>query len=181
MMSAVSQRAHAPLDARVRALRSERLRVIDICGVDASLRTSDVFVSSALGSCIVLTLHDTITRVGGMLQCPLPSSDSDRRRAKRHPGMYVDTAVSHLLQRMEHLGAVRERLVARAAGAGSPPSERSVFRVGERNYAALRKALWRKDLVLSSALVGDRAPQTVFHFVDDGETLVVVDGEILSL
>lgn len=180
-MSSTHKHASPKLVRRIRNIGGEPLKAIGMGQLCVTTRTSEVLVAYALGSCVALTLYDPVARVGGMLHSPLPDSALDPVQARQRPGMYVDTAVPQLLRMCERVGAVKERMVAHVAGAGAPIEDRGLFQVGRRNFAALRRALWKNDMVLSSTLVGGHVPRTVFLLLDVGETLVRVNGEVLVL
>lgn len=132
----------------------------------------DTLVTYSLGSCVGLTLYDPVARVGGMIHCMLPMSKIDPVKAKTQPHMFTDTGVSLLLQSVFDLGAERRRLVAKVAGAASMLDEKGFFKIGERNYAVLRKVLWKNEILIAAEDVGGTMARTMHLNMGSGETLI---------
>lgn len=94
-----------------------------------------VLRTTGLGSCVGVTLFDSVTKVAGMAHVMLPSSDI-AREAPFNKAKYADTAIPELLERMLKAGAVRTRLVAKMAGGAqmfSFSGESDSMRIGLRN------------------------------------------------
>jgi len=141
----------------------------------------DVLVTYSLGSCVGLALFDPAIRIGGMIHCMLPLSKIDPQKAAAHPAMFTDTGVSALLQEMFNRGADRKRIVATVAGGGSLLDEKGLFKIGERNYAVLRKVLWKNDILIQGEDVGGTAPRTMYLYMATGKTLVKSNGRSTEL
>ena len=129
-------------------------------------------VTYSLGSCVGLSLHDPVAGVGGMVHCMLPISKIDAVRAKSQPHIFTDTGVSHLLQAVFDLGGERRRIVAKVAGGASMLDEKDFFKIGERNYAVLRKVLWKNEILIASEDVGGTVARTMQLNLSTGETLI---------
>ena len=122
-------------------------------------------VTYALGSCLGVCVHDPEAGVAGLLHVMLPSSAVDPARAALSPAMFVDTGVPLLFKESYKLGARKERLVVRVVG-GAHQAEREdadQFQIGKRNLLALRKLLWRNNvLVRAEDVGGSRVSRTVY-------------------
>jgi chemotaxis protein CheD len=122
-------------------------------------------VTYALGSCLGVCVHDPEAGVAGLLHVMLPSSAVDPARAAVSPAMFVDTGVPLLFKESYKLGARKERLVVRVVG-GAHQAEREdadQFQIGKRNLLALRKLLWRNNvLVRAEDVGGSRVSRTVY-------------------
>ncbi len=138
----------------------------------ASNRADDLLVTHSLGSCIGLSLYDPATGVGGLIHCMLPLSKIDPAKARANPLMFTDTGVPALLQAVFELGAVRRRLVAKAAGAASLLDEKGLFKIGERNYTILRKVLWKNNILIAAEDIGGTKARTMSLHMATGETTV---------
>lgn len=58
--------------------------IISICmGEGVVARTPGVIISEGIGSCVVLTLYDTILRIGGMAHIMLPMNRRERAEERR--------------------------------------------------------------------------------------------------
>lgn len=119
----------------------------------------------ALGSCLGVALYDPVARVAGLLHVMLPASSTDPARAAQSPAMFVDTGVPPLFKECYRLGAVKERLVVRVAG-GAHQAEceaDDLFQIGKRNLLALRKLLWRNNVIVRAEAVGGaRVSRTLY-------------------
>jgi chemotaxis protein CheD len=122
-------------------------------------------VTYALGSCLGVCLHDPVAAVAGLLHVLLPSSLVDPARAAASPTMFVDTGVPLLFEGCYRRGALKERLVVRVVG-GARQAEREEddqFQIGKRNLLALRKLLWRNNVLVRAEEVGGaRVSRTVY-------------------
>jgi len=149
------------------------------------MATSDdpraVLVTYSLGSCVGLTLYDPVSRVGGLIHCMLPLSKIDPDKAKENPARFTDTGVVCLLQALLAQGAERKRLIAKVAGAAKLLDQKGMFKIGERNYAVLRKVLWKNNILIEAEDVGGTAARTMYLHVDSGSTSIKSNGQKVSL
>ena len=106
-----------PVSAR---LARESLRVIAIAGIYVSKTPDDVLITYSLGSCVGVSFFDPESGVGGLIHCMLPASKTNVEKAKEKPGMFVDSGVVAILDQLFGLGARKERLIVKVAGAASP-------------------------------------------------------------
>ncbi len=155
--------------------------VVGISELQVSRDPSVVLVTYSLGSCVGLSLHDPIARVGGLLHAMMPVSAADPVKAIERPAMYTDTGVAALLQALFDAGATRSNLVARVAGAASQMEQSSIFRIGERNYMVLRKLLWKNDILIAGEDVGGSASRTMYLEVGTGRTLIRKNGSVAEI
>lgn len=142
---------------------------------------SDTLVTYSLGSCVGVTLFDPVACVGGMIHCMLPLSKVDRAKAESRPFMFVDTGMPRLLQAVFDLGAQRNRLICKVAGAASLLDEKKLFRIGERNYTVLRKILWKNDILIDAEDVGGQKARTVYLYLATGKTTIKSKGVEVEL
>lgn len=152
--------------------------VVGMPGLVVSAAEDDVLVTYALGSCLGVTAHDPVAKVGGLLHAMLPSASIAPERATREPEAFVDTGVPLLIEACERLGAKRERLVVHAVGAAEPRwgTEADVFRIGERNLESLEAVLGRFGIPVRAADVGGTASRTVLFEVGSGKVTVKAVG-----
>ena len=159
-----------------RSAAGER-RVVGIGELLVSSNQDDVLVTFSLGSCVGLTLFDPVVRVGGLIHCMLPLAAHDPERARRDPGIFVDSGLTRLLDELFVLGARRADLVVKLAGGGSHAPGSDAFRIGERNCIVARKVLWKNDLLLAAAETGGSEARTLTLYLADGRTTVRSRGE----
>jgi chemotaxis protein CheD len=122
-------------------------------------------VTYALGSCLGVCLHDPVAGVAGLLHVMLPTSAVDAARAATSPAMFVDTGVPLLFKECYRRGAAKERLVVKVVG-GARQAEHEdddSFQIGKRNVLALRKLLWKNNVILRAEDVGGaRVSRTIY-------------------
>jgi chemotaxis protein CheD len=136
-----------------------------------------VLATYALGSCIGLAMYDPQTKVGGLLHFMLPDSTIDPARGKANPYMFADTGIPLLLQQLCGLGAVKRRLVVRAAGGAQMMDQENVFEIGKRNYVAMRKLLWKAGILVHAEAIGGMRSRTVRLELATGKFLLSEGGE----
>lgn len=122
-----------------------------------------ILKTTGLGSCVGLTLYDSILRLGGMAHIMLPSSEI-AREGQLNLAKYADTAVPELLQRMMDKGAVKQRLVAKMAGGAQMfafMGATDTMRIGPRNVEATKLALEMLSIPLLAEDTGGNYGRTV--------------------
>ena len=154
---------------------------IDISDMKLSSHREDVLVTYSLGSCIGLSLYDPVAGVGGLIHCMLPLSKIDPEKAKLKPYMFVDTGVAAMLGELYAMGAQRQNIIAKVAGAGSPLGREETFRIGQRNYTILRKFLWKNNILIAKEDVGGAKARTLYLYMEDGKTTVKSEGKEVEL
>jgi chemotaxis protein CheD len=151
--------------------------VIGIGDCKVSADASTELVTYALGSCIALVIWDPATHVGGLLHFMLPDSAVDRQsQGKDHPYRYADTGTPLLFREAYQKGADKRRLVVRMAGGAAVVNDNGVFSIGKRNYAALRKILWKAGVMVHGEDVGGTTSRTVRLEVGTGRMTVRTPG-----
>ncbi len=81
-----------------------------------SANRGDEIITHALGSCLGITIYDTIACVGGMLHVMLPNSAIDPPKAEQNPFVFMDTGLPRLFHECYKLGAQKQRLEVKVAG-----------------------------------------------------------------
>ncbi len=136
------------------------------------VRGSGLLVTHALGSCLGLVAYDPMTRVAGMLHAMLPRAEIDPEGAELRPALFVETGVPRLLEEFRAAGGRLEAMVLKAAGCGSPLGVDDTFKVGERNYKALRDIVRTNRLLLAAEEIGGSRSRTLTVDVRTGEVHV---------
>jgi chemotaxis protein CheD len=135
-----------------------------------------VLATYALGSCIGLTVYDPEAAVGGLLHYMLPDSRIDLARSRENPYMFADTGIPKLLEQVCGQGASKRRLIAHAAGGASIMDPEAIFDIGQRNYLALRKILWKAGILLAGEAVGGAKARTVRLEIGSGRVWLQENG-----
>lgn len=137
-----------------------------------------VLITHALGSCLGITVFDPVVGVAGMLHAMLPDSTIDSAKSEQNPFMFIDTGVPLLFKKCYELGAIKSRLVVKVAGGASnhARAEDDFFRIGERNFVALRKLLWRNNVLIKSYDVGGNQSRTMVLDLASGDVMLKIAG-----
>lgn len=169
----MSSRPLTSSDAR--SAPAERI-VVGVADFAVSGDEGASIVTYALGSCLGLMIHDPVARVGAMLHVMLPDSTIDAAKAMANPAMFVDTGVPRLFKEAYRLGAVKERMVVKVAGGAAVQSGTDMFQIGKRNMVALRRILWKNNVMITSHDVGGSMSRTVTLDVVTGDVTLRIDG-----
>src|SRR5258707_10533207 len=132
-------------------------------------QAGEMLATFALGSCIGLSVYDSVARVGGLLHYMLPDSSIDPVRSQENPYMFADTGIPRLIEQACARGASKRRLVAHAAGGAQIMDPNNIFDIGKRNHQALRKILWKAGVLLSGEAVGGGNSRTVRLEIGSGQ------------
>lgn len=155
--------------------------VVGVADLAASRDDQASIVTYALGSCLGLMIHDPVARVGAMLHVMLPDSSIDASKAASNPAMFVDTGVPRLFQEAYRLGAVKERMVVKVVGGAAVQGGVDMFEIGKRNMVALRRILWKNNVMIKSLDVGGNVARTATLNVGDGSVTMRIDGADTTL
>ena len=161
------------------AIRSRTEHVVGIAEMLVSTDPYATLVTYALGSCLGITVHDPVNRVGGLLHVMLPSSEIDSERAHRNPCMFVDTGVPELFRACYRAGAEKSRIILKVAGGafGAEDEAADRFQVGRRNLLTLRKLLWKNGVIIRAEDVGgERTSRNLSLRLSTGEVFVKANG-----
>lgn len=159
----------------------EKQRIIGIGQFVVSSRRDERLTTYSLGSCIGLTLHDPVRRVGGLLHAQMPLSTASGTNGGDRPGRYVDTGVAAMLAALFDLGAARRNLIACAAGGASLLDENGFFNIGQRNYVVLRKVLWKNGILLAAEDVHGNVSRSMHLEMATGRTTITRQGASFRL
>lgn len=118
-------------------------------------------VTYALGSCIAVAIWDPVSRASGLLHFMLPESSVDPAGGADRPFRYADTGTPLLFRQTYEAGGDKRRLVVRIAGGAAVVDDGGVFSIGKRNYAALKKILWKAGVLIHGEAVGGAVSRTV--------------------
>lgn len=137
----------------------------------------EVIVTYALGSCLGITVHDDTAGVGGMVHIMLPLSKMDAEKSQNNPYMFADTGVAELFKKAYSLGASKENIVVKVAGGAQILDTNGHFKIGERNFAMLRKVLWKNNVLIEGQDVGGTISRTMSLHVSTGQVIIRSNGQ----
>jgi len=132
---------------------------------------ADEVIVTVLGSCVAACLLDPIAMVGGMNHFMLPVKPGERDPDVFYAARYGAAAMEFLINNLLHLGAQRDRLVAKTFGGGRVMKGMSSD-VGDRNIEFVRQFLRNEDIPVWSEDMGGAHPRKVYFFPHTGQVLV---------
>lgn len=136
-----------------------------------------MLVTYSLGSCIGIAIHDPVARVGGILHYMLPESSLDPDKAQANPFMFCDTGLPTLFKSAYALGANKQRMRVIVAGGAQILDQQGFFNIGKRNYIAVRKMLWKNNVMIDYEDVGGMVNRTLKLAVKDGKVRLKISGK----
>ena len=122
-------------------------------------------ITTTLGSCVSVCLHDPIRRVGGMNHFMLPGGANDDVDAR-----YGSFAMELLLDHVLHLGGERTSLLAKVFGAGRVMD--NMVDIGRRNSEFALDFLAARRIQIVAQDIGNRYSRKLCFFIDSGRVLV---------
>jgi chemotaxis protein CheD len=134
-------------------------------------------ITYALGSCIGVSLYDSVARAGGLLHFMLPESKLDPRKAQKNPWMFADTGLPLFFKELYRAGAEKRRLRVTVCGGAQVMDAEGFFNIGKRNYMALRKIFWMNNVLIHAEAVGGQVNRTVRLELSSGKVWVKTSGE----
>lgn len=130
----------------------------------------DEVIVTVLGSCVAACLLDPIAMVGGMNHFMLPVKQGERDPDVFYAARYGAAAMEYLINNLLHLGAQRDRIVAKVFGGGKVM--RGLSDVGGQNIDFVRGFLREEGIPLWSEDLGGTHPRKVYFFPHTGQVLV---------
>lgn len=130
----------------------------------------DEVIVTVLGSCVSACILDPVAMVGGMNHFMLPLSRRDRDQDVFFAARYGAAAMEYLINDLMHLGASRDRLVAKAFGGGKVME--GLTDVGSQNIHFVRTFLQQEGIPVWSEDMGGLCARKVYFFPHTGQVLV---------
>lgn len=131
-------------------------------------RTEATAITTVLGSCVAVCLHDPGARVGGMNHFLLPHQ-VERERSTRFGNVAIPTLVDEMLR----AGASRASLVAKVFGGASVLGRTGSARnLGEENAVLALRLLVDARIPILDHDVGGRRGRKLVFLTDEGTAWV---------
>ncbi len=151
--------------------------IVGIADMGVSRDQQSGLITYSLGSCIGVAIYDPVAGVGGLLHYMLPESQIDLQKAQKNPFMFADTGIPMLFKEAYRVGASKSRIIVKVAGGSQILDDSGFFNIGKRNYMALRKILWKNNVLIKAEDVGGQVSRTVRMDLATGKVFLRYSGE----
>ncbi len=128
--------------------------------------------TAVVGSCIALALYHPRTGLGALAHIVLPH-ESGRGGP---PGKFADTAVPHLVEKLNEQGANTAGLVAKFCGGSQMFGGKGPMQIGQQNAKAVAEELKRLRIPISGEQVGGGKGRRVIFDTASGELKIEIPG-----
>ncbi|MBF0573059.1 MAG: chemotaxis protein CheD [Desulfamplus sp.] len=150
--------------------------IVGVSDMKVSNDPSSDIITYSLGSCIGLVVFDPVVKVGGILHYMLPESSLDREKAERNPYMFADSGIPLLFKETYKYDAVKKRMKISVFGGSQILDQKGFFNIGKRNYMALKKLLFKNNVLINYEDVGGNVNRTVRLEIKTGDIFVKTSG-----
>ncbi len=154
---------------------------IGISEIYVTNKPNEELITYSLGSCIGVTIYDPVAKIGGMIHYMLPLSKVSPEKAKTKPGMFADTGIPTMLKSLFGMGAIKDRLIVKAAGGAQLMDQNNVFNIGERNFLIFRKLMWKNNILIKAADVGGSISRTLRLEMNTGRVTIKTGQKVKEL
>lgn len=140
-------------------------------------RTPGILTTLGLGSCVGICLHDTSTKISGMVHIMLPSSLQIKNNS--NPAKFADTGIVKLLEDMQKMGAIKNKIVSKIAGGAQMfnfSDSSDIMRIGSRNVAATKEILASLNIPILAEDTGGSYGRTIELYSETGMLLIKTIG-----
>jgi chemotaxis protein CheD len=130
-------------------------------------------ITRGLGSCLGITIYDTIKKIGAMVHPMLP--DIDKSKIKSNPSRFVNSGIQLALQELEKKGCFRSRMEVKMFGGAhmfSFINTDSALNVGQKNIEMAHAIFKELNLKILAEEVGGTFGRTIELDTDSGKVLV---------
>jgi chemotaxis protein CheD len=154
------------------------MTAVNFCEFKISQNPAETLVAFSIGSGIVVSIYDRITRTGGMLSLVLPESSTMLpEKAQRHPYMFADTGLPALLEAFLDRGAKTENIKIVIAGGAQIIDQKAEFNIGRKNHQAVSAFFLNKDLSIDHEDIGGISRRTLSLAIGTGCNVIQTLGQ----
>lgn len=154
-------------------------RINLVQGDHLAVRDPGVLLSTLLGSCIAVCLHDGTAKVGGMNHFLLGQPDADHQVASADLQRYGLHAMELLINAMMQQGAMRHRLRAHIYGGATMVA--GLGRIGDANAEFARRFVETEGIAIGHIDVGGRRARKVEFLAHEGKARATVVTDPVSV
>ncbi len=143
--------------------------IVGVSDMKVSDDPKSTLITYSLGSCIGLVIYDPVVKVGGMLHYMLPESCIDEDKARKNPYMFANTGIPALFKACYKFGAKKQRMRIAVMGGAQVLDQKGFFNIGKRNHTALRKMLFKNNVMIDYEDTGGNVNRTVRLEITTGD------------
>jgi chemotaxis protein CheD len=131
----------------------------------------DEVISTVLGSCVCVCVHDVTLKIGGMNHFMVPGGDSEHASHSQEELLRLGNySMPHLLDQMYSMGAKKHSLEVKVFGGGAIIS--TAGEIGSSNIDFIQRYIMKHQLNLVSHHLGGQFPRKVNYFPITGQVYV---------
>jgi chemotaxis protein CheD len=154
------------------------MTAVNFCESKISTNPSETLVAFSIGSGIGVSMYDSVTGAGAVLNFVLPDSATILpERTKHLPGMFADTGMQTLLDALNDIGAITESMKVVIAGGAHILDQPSGFNIGLKNHQAITDILSRQNIVLHHEDIGGCSRRTLSLDIRSGCSTIQTAGQ----
>ncbi|MES2243438.1 MAG: chemoreceptor glutamine deamidase CheD [Pseudomonadota bacterium] len=131
--------------------------------------SSDMVLTTVLGSCVSACVRDSTAGVGGMNHFMLPEDADPKSRGVASAMRYGAYAMEMLLNELFKAGARRERLEAKVFGGGAVLANMTMLNIGERNADFVLRYLQMEQVRIAAQDLRGKLPRRINYFPATGK------------
>jgi chemotaxis protein CheD len=154
------------------------MTAVNFCDLKISINPAETLVAFSIGSGIVVSIYDPVTKTGGMLSFVLPESSTMLpEKVKGHPYMFADTGLPALLKAFRNTGAKMENIKIVIAGGAQIMDQKAEFNIGLKNHQAVTAFFINKNLGIKHEEVGGISRRTLSLDIKTGCNIIQTLGQ----
>jgi chemotaxis protein CheD len=154
------------------------MTAVNFCELKISRNPAETLVAFSIGSGIVVSIYDPVTKAGGMLSFVLPESLAMLpEKAERHPHMFADIGLPALLEALLDMGAKTENIKVVIAGGAQIMDQRAEFNIGLKNYEAVTAFFMNHNLSIDHEDIGGISRRTLSLDIGSGCNIIQTLGQ----
>jgi chemotaxis protein CheD len=157
-------------------LMNEESKIIDVSMSDMKTAASpSILRSSGIGSCIAITLYDSVNKIGcichPMLALPITPEKSDINGQRSNASLrFVENAIDAMISALAKLGSSKDRLEAKIIGGANmfKVFDKDPDSIGIHNSDSAKKKLEREGIKIVSEDTGGSVGRSVDFDLNTG-------------
>ena len=143
----------------------------------SSANSNPILITHALGSCVGVAAFDPVAKAGALLHFMLPDSTTNIEKSEENPYMFANTGILKMFHHLNQMGCKKNRLIVKVAGGANIMDPRGVFDIGKRNALALKKILWKHNILIQGKDIGGNIGRNMTLNLDINRVTIRYNGE----